>query len=103
MIKEIREITEQMASCDECQLNDHHMEHIRAIEHQCHTHRIELAIEDIDNNKGGAGLEIRVPGFKGSPESPDDGQIFIEYYEGKVRVHVWNGDQDPITTEIEKE
>jgi len=103
MIKEILKITEQMASCDECQLNDHHMEHIFDIEHQCHTHRIELAIEDVDNNKGGAGLEIRVPGFKANPECPDDGQIFIEYYEGKVRVHVWNGDQNPITTEIEKE
>ena len=64
---------------------------------------LKITKEEIDNNEGGGGLEIRVPGFKANPECPDDGQIFIEYYEGKVRVHVWNGDQNPITTEIEKE
>lgn len=46
-------------------------------------------------------LEICIPGFKNNPAFPDDAQIFIEYYEDKVRVHVWNGEQDPITTEID--
>ena len=31
-LKKISVITEAMADCDECMLNDHHMEHIRAIE-----------------------------------------------------------------------
>ncbi len=32
MRKRIKKILEDMANCDECMLNDHHMEHIRAIE-----------------------------------------------------------------------
>lgn len=64
---------------------------------------LKITKEEIDNNEGSGGLEIKVPGFKANPACPDDGQIFIEYYEGKVRIHVWNGDQNPITTEIEKE
>lgn len=59
--------------------------------------------EEIDNNEGSAGFEIKIPGFNGNPDSPEEGQIFIEYYEGKIKVHVWNGESDPITTEIEKD
>ncbi len=66
------------------------------------SNEIEMTKEDLDNNKGGGGLSIKVPGFKANPACPGDGQIFIEYYENKIRVHVWNGDQDPITTEIEE-
>ena len=64
---------------------------------------LELLPKNLDNNKGGGGLEIRVPGFKGNPECPDEAQIFIEYYEGKLRVHVWNGEADPNTVELEQE
>jgi hypothetical protein len=55
--------------------------------------------EDLNNDAGGKGLEIKVPGFLGNPECPEGGQIFIEIYEGKLRVHVWNGESDPVTTE----
>ena len=79
------------------------LDSIRLLEDIFEGRQIELNSEYIDNNEGGGGFSIRVPGFKANPECPDDGQIFIEYYEGKVRVHVWNGDQNPITTEIEKE
>ncbi len=58
--------------------------------------------EEIDNNGGGGGIEIKIPGFKGNPQCPHEGQIFIEYYEGKIAVHVWNGDADPETIKIEK-
>lgn len=66
--------------------------------------------EEINNDGGGAGLEIRFPGFKGNPQAPDDGQVFIEYYEDKIQVHVWNGEgdyptrnaEDPVTVKIKE-
>jgi len=65
--------------------------------------RLTVTKEDLENNKGGGGLEIRVPGFKGDIESPDAGQIFIEYYNGKIRIHVWKGSSTPTTIELEPE
>jgi len=65
------------------------LHHRRIGSHFVHGHSIETLIvtkEEIDNNDGGAGLEIRIPDFKGNPQSPDDGQIFIEYYEDKIQV-----------------
>jgi hypothetical protein len=48
------------------------------------------------------GLEIAVDGFTGDPGSVKPAQVFIEVYEGKLRVHVWTGEsEDPtVTTEI---
>ena len=63
---------------------------------------LKLSKQMLNYNSGG-GLEIRIQGFKSNPACPEEGQIFIEYYEKKIRVHVWNGEQDPVTTEIEKE
>ena len=63
---------------------------------------LDVPQEVLDNNAGGGGLCIKVPGFKNNPASPEEGQIFIEFYDGKLRVHVWNGEQDPVTTDIEK-
>ena len=65
--------------------------------------QIELSMKDVDNNKGGGGFSIKIPGFKANPACPDDGQVFIEFYDGKLRVHVWNGDQDPTSIIIDKE
>lgn len=64
---------------------------------------LRIGEDSLDNNKGGGGLSISVPGFKRNPQSPDDGQIFIEVYEGKLRVHVWTGKEDPETIEVERE
>lgn len=63
---------------------------------------LKLSKEILNNNAGGGGLVIKIPGFKNNPACPDEGQILIEYYERKIRIHVWNGEQDPVTTEIEK-
>ena len=43
-------------------------------------------------------FEISVIGCIGDPVDPAHTAIVIEYYEGKVRVHVWNGKQDPTTS-----
>lgn len=49
------------------------------------------------------GLTITVEGFRGDITHPVPSQVFIEFYEGKLRVHVWNGGEDPVsTTEIER-
>lgn len=32
---------------------------------------LEFLPKNLDNNEGGGGLEIKVPGFKGNPEDPD--------------------------------
>ena len=55
----------------------------------------------LDNNRGGGGLEIKVPGFKHNPACPDEGQIFIEFYEGKLRVLVWRGEENPDIIEVD--
>jgi hypothetical protein len=42
------------------------------------------------------GLEIAVDGFTGDPGGVKPSQVFIEVYEGKLRVHVWiDESEDP--------
>jgi hypothetical protein len=67
------------------------------------TKKLILLKEDLDNNRGNGGMEIRVNGYKSNPECPDEGQIFIEIYEGKLRVIAWNGKPDPEILEIDPE
>lgn len=47
------------------------------------------------------GLSISVEGFKGDTGSEIVSQVFIEVYKGKLRVHVWSGGENPVTTEID--
>lgn len=44
------------------------------------------------------GLAISVEGFKGDMGHHVPCQVFIEVHEGKLRVHVWNGGEDPEST-----
>jgi len=49
------------------------------------------------------GLEIGISGFESNPTDAETepSQVFIEVYEGQLRVHVWDGhSQDPATTVI---
>ena len=49
------------------------------------------------------GLSISVEGFKGDIGHKVQSQVFIEVYNGKLRVHVWSGGEDPVSTiEIER-
>lgn len=53
---------------------------------------------------GSAALEIGVKGFQGDPSCVADepSQVYIEIYEGKLRVCVWDGSsQDPQITVID--
>ena len=60
--------------------------------------QISVTPEEIE---GPNGIEISVKGFKGNPADDVPTQVFIEVYEGKLRVHVWDGETaDPHTTEI---
>ena len=44
------------------------------------------------------GLSIRVEGFKGDIGHAAPSQIFVELYEGRLRVHVWDGGEDPVSS-----
>ncbi len=45
------------------------------------------------------GLEISVEGFAGDPGGAKPSQVLLEICEGKLQVHVWNGDaEDPCAT-----
>jgi len=49
------------------------------------------------------GLEIGVLGFQSNPTDAESqpSQVFLEIYEGQLKVHVWDGlSQDPTTTVI---
>jgi hypothetical protein len=46
----------------------------------------------------GHGLEIGIDGLVGDPTGSSPSSIFIEYYQGKVQLHIWtDGKQDPQT------
>ena len=63
--------------------------------------RIEL--DAISLGCGCKGLEIGVLGFQSNPTDAESqpSQVFLEIYEGQLRVHVWDGSsQDPTTTVI---
>ena len=64
--------------------------------------RLELSLKDLDNNSGNGGLEIAIPGTVGDPTADPKNPIpiFIEYYEGKLRVLIWNDDCDPEIYEV---
>jgi hypothetical protein len=47
------------------------------------------------------GLTITVEGFHGDVGHEVPSQVFIEVHESTLRVHVWDGGEDPVsTTEI---
>ena len=61
-----------------------------------------LSKEEIQS-EGGKGLEISVLGFQGDA-SIIPVQIFVEYYNEQLAIHVWDGSsEDCVTTIIPKE
>ena len=63
----------------------------------------KIVIEPEDLDFEGSGVEIQVKGFKGSPEEVDalNTHVYIETYEGKTRIMVWNKESDPTIFELE--
>lgn len=64
--------------------------------HVCKGMRFQFQASDLTPH----GLEIGILRFKDSPANDANwpSQIFVEYYQGKVRVHVWNGCEDPVVS-----
>jgi hypothetical protein len=59
---------------------------------------IRVRPEQIRTERGG--LEIAVEGFNGDAQEYP-AQVFIEFYEGKLQIHIWDGSrEDPIATHI---
>ena len=56
----------------------------------------QIGRKELKNDKGGGGLEIYIPGVLGDPSDSSDVpcSIFIEEYDGKIWVRVWDGQQD---------
>ena len=61
--------------------------------------KLEITEEEIQGIDG-KGLEIEVPGFNGNPQG--GGQIWIEVYEDKLKVCIWNKEQDPLIIPIDR-
>lgn len=66
--------------------------------------QITVTLKELDNQSGSGGLEIIIPEAKGNPA--DDPKkpipVFIEYYDKKLQVHIWDGtSQDPQTITLE--
>ena len=65
--------------------------------------KMKFTMQELDN-KGSGGLEIKIEGCPGDPTEDEPGMsLFIEYYEGKVQVHVWDGTQQDCQTIILKQ
>ena len=60
---------------------------------------LHITKEDLNNNHGNGGLEIYIPGVMANPtDAPGkDCPIIVEYYRGKVLVHVWDGEENATT------
>jgi len=65
--------------------------------------KLVLSQEELgkDSEGQGKGLEIAIEGLNGDPTDVSPGcSVFIEYYEGKVQLHVWTNDQQDCQTII---
>jgi hypothetical protein len=60
--------------------------------------KIVLRKEEICSDDGG-GLEIAVEGFLGDTGAIPT-QIFVEYYQGKLAVRVWDGSSEDCKTTV---
>ena len=65
--------------------------------------KLQVTKKDL-TNQGSGGLEIKIKNCPGDPTEDEPGtSVFIEYYEGKVQVHVWDGNQQDCQTIILKQ
>jgi len=65
---------------------------------------MKLVFDEHTLGTGTEGLEISVKGFKSSPTDHESDlvKIFIEVYDGKLRVHTWDGSsEDPASVVID--
>lgn len=62
--------------------------------------KVTVTEKELDNQNGHGGLEICIPGLEGNPQDPEGGVIFVEKYDGNIRLVVWNGEQDPQITQL---
>jgi len=60
--------------------------------------KLELKPQEIAHPHG---LEIAVDGFTGDPTGVKPSQVFVEVYEGKLRIHVWTGESEDPTLSAE--
>lgn len=61
--------------------------------------KLTLSKEALANTGPEGGLEIAVQGFAGDA-SKEPVQVFIEFYNGQLAVHVWDGTSEDANTHI---
>jgi hypothetical protein len=61
--------------------------------------KLNLTRKQLDSTKKDGGLNIFIPGVLGDPTyvGKIPCPIFIEEHEGKIKIHVWDGQEVPIT------
>jgi hypothetical protein len=60
--------------------------------------KLELKPEEIAYPNG---LEIAVEGFAGDPADVKPSQVFLEVHEGRLKIYVWNGDNEDPAASVE--
>lgn len=67
--------------------------------------KVRVTLEELKNDEGGCGLEIYIPGTKANLYEKEACPIFVEYYDGKLRVLIWDETTEPqvITLKIKPE
>jgi hypothetical protein len=62
---------------------------------------LKVSAKSLNNDNGGGGLEIIIPGATGNPEDGDlNCPVFIEHYHGELRVIIWDGSPEPTIVPI---
>ena len=67
--------------------------------------RLVIDPESISSEDGSRGFEIYVPGYDHDAAVTDEAgtQVYLEIIQGKLKVYVWNGEEDPaVTVEIDR-
>jgi hypothetical protein len=66
--------------------------------------KLRLTQKELVNQGGDGGLEISIESCVGDPQEKSPGTaVFIEKYDGKIQVHVWDGNEQDCKTFILKQ
>ena len=58
--------------------------------------QVTITSKELNNDNGGGGLEVIIPGAEGDPTAGDlNCPLFVEYYNGELRVVIWDGSDEP--------
>lgn len=63
--------------------------------------KLHLSKHELDSTQKSGGLEITIDGIQGDPTEKCPGtSVFLEWYDGKMQLHVWTENQQDAQTII---